>query len=411
MPSAYNFADWVTMEGLRMLLNDLTIAEHFNTDFNSKFTKSFPVGETVRVPLPQRFNITDGVGYQPQSLDRPVTSITVNQVFGVHFDTESVDRALKMERGREMFKREYLDRAMQQIAQEIDSRCALHATRNTPNVVGVLGVNPGDADIAGLARQRLIEMACPPGEKVLIISPSAMSAVVAGETTIFNPTGEKSRAYKEGYVGRARMFDWYESMSLYSHTAGTWAGTVETFGAGQSGGSLTLTCTAGDTFRKSDRFNVAGVYAVNPMTRRSTGVLKQFVITSENLTAVGDNTDVITFTPAIVGPGSHYQNVTALPGDDADLTLWPGTASPNGDSGTIGLALHRDAFALVGVNLDIPPAGVITASRARDPKTGIGVAFIEDWDQENRRRTHRFDVLLGFGNLHNDNAAVAVALA
>src|SRR3989304_836872 len=403
MPNIFKVVDWITMESLRTLLNQLVVAEMYNTDYNKEFTREFAVGEQVRVKLPQRFTVRDGLGYSPQAINRLNTTVTVDQVFGIDFEWDSVEAALHAERGMDAIKREYIDPAMAQLAQEIDSRAALWAYLNTNNIVGILGTDPTTTNFAGSARQRLKENAVPAGPLSLIISPAAMTGIVNGGTALFNDQGQISKAFKEGYYGRARGFDWSESMSLYSHTAGTWASTVETSSAGQSGGSLALTATTGDTFLKGDVFNIAGVFNVNPKTRRSTGVLKQFVITADVTAAASAAT--ITFQPAIVGPGSQYQNVSALPANGADLTLFPGTSSPNGKAGTNGLAIHRDAFALVGVKLETPKA-VELSSQTRDPQTGIAIRFVRMFDGQQSKMINRFDVLIGFGNLYADHCAV-----
>ena len=152
---------------------------------------------------------------------------------------------------------------------------------------------------------------------------------------------------------------------------GTWATTNTVYGGGQSGTSLIISATAGDTFAVGDKFNLSSVNAANPMTRRIAGkaTLQQFTIT-QALTAVGGNADTINFLPAIYGPGSQYQNVDSLPLNGATITLWPGTSSPNGKVGTVGLALSRYAFALVGAKLYVPTA-VEKAGSAQDPETGI----------------------------------------
>jgi hypothetical protein len=407
-PNLFLDTQWVTNESLRILINSLEVGQFFNTDYNKEFKKAFPVGATVQVKKPQRFLVRDGLGYTPQPINRVSTTVSMDQIFGIDFEWDDYEQAVKLERGEDAIKREYIIPAMKQIAQEIDSRCANWAYKNTNNIVGVLGTNPTTSTIAGAARRRMIENACPPGDKGMIVSPGLENAVIDGSTTIFNPSSEISRQYREGSIGKARGFDWYESMSLYSHTAGSWQGTVEVYGANQSGSSLIITSTAGDTLKNGDVFNIVGVYNVNPATRRSTGVLKQFVYTGPDVTLTGGaGGDTISISPAIVGPGSQYQNVDALPADGADMTLFPGTVNPNGLSGTQGLALHRDAFALVGVELESPKA-VEMCKQTRDPDTGLSVRFIKAFDPVQSRMIHRFDVLLGFGNLYNDECAVRV---
>lgn len=405
------FVDWLTMESLRILVNKLEIAQFFNTDYNKEYSKEFAVGETVRVKLPQRFLIRDGLGYDPQPINRLYTTVTLNQIFGVDFEWDSVEAALKMERGEDAIRREYIEPAMAQLANEIDSRAALWGYLHTNNYTGVLGTDPTTVAPFHNARRRLIENACPAGERGMIIPPAVSSSLGQNINNLFNPSSEISQLFKEGSLGKLAGFDWYESMNLYNHVAGSFTSQtgVTVTGANQSGSALSVTDTStGDTLAVGDIFSIANVFNVNPVNRRTTGVLKQFVVIQALTTTAGP--DTIAFQPAIIGPGSQYQNVNSLPANGAIITLWPGTTSPNGKSGMQGLALHRDAFAIVGVKLEMPKA-VEMSSQTRDPETGISVRFVRAWDTVQSKMTNRFDVLLGFGDLYPDNCAVRVVSA
>jgi hypothetical protein len=407
------YVDWLSMESLRLLTNKLEVAPFFNTDYNSEFTKEFTVGETVRVPKPKNFVITNGLGYQPQPIIDRHTTVTVDQPFGVHFEWDSAEQALKLPRGEEKISRQILKPAMAKIAQEIDSRCALYAYQNTPNVVGTLGTNPADFDsVFGAADQRLTELACPPdAKKGMILSPSLARNLRKAAVAYFNPASQISQMFKKGSIGEAVGFDSYQSMSLYSHTAGTWSSSV-TLSANVASGatSLPVTCTTGDTFNQGDVINIGSVNEVNPQTLRSTGTLKQFVIAQATV-GVSSAATLQLVTPdslgAVIGPGSPYQNVDALPLSGAALTLFPGTTSPNGKVGVNSLAITDRAFALVGVRLANPKAAEMS-SFARDPESGISVSFLRMFDPVQRKWINRFDVLLGFGLLYNDHCAVRV---
>jgi len=411
------------MESLRLLTNKLQVAQFFNTSYNKEFTKDFPVGTTVRIPYPQRFTIRDGLGYQPQPINATHTTVVCDQIFGVDFEWDSAEAALKLVRGREKISEMLLDPAMAQIAQEIDSRSALFAYQNTNNIVGALGTDPTTFQgTSGAARQRLIELACPAGGKRgMLVPPVVNTNLVAGASNFFNPPDAISKQYKEGALGRQGGFDWYESMSLYSHTAGVWQtpASVTVSGANQSGSSLLLNCTSGDTFKKGDVISIASVYPTNPMTRRATSAstTKQFVITAD--VTASASTVTVAIQPAIVGPASvplgasgQYQNVSALPADTALVTLFPGTTAPSTGpkAGIQGLALHPDAFALVGVRLELPKACELS-SQTQDPDSGISVAFVRMFDPIQRKMVNRFDVLMGFGVLYGDNCAVRVLCA
>jgi hypothetical protein len=43
------FTNQVSMEALRLLINELEVAQFFNTEYNKEFDKEFPVGATVQV--------------------------------------------------------------------------------------------------------------------------------------------------------------------------------------------------------------------------------------------------------------------------------------------------------------------------------------------------------------------------
>jgi hypothetical protein len=400
------FADWVAMETLRSLINKAQIAPFFNTDYNKEFQKSFAIGDTVRVKLPQRFLITDGLNYQEQPIDRRYTTVAINQPFGVHFGWDDMEAALKLERPNSAIKEEYIDKAGEQLAAELDARCSLWAQQNTNNIVGILGTTPTSTLTYNQARTRLNENSAPAGERGLIMSPTMEEQIVANTTTIFNPAADISKQWREGSLGKFAGFDTYESNQLYVQTAGSLAGTNTTTGANQSGSSLLITATAGDTYNVGDVFTVASVNNVNPVTRRSVGRLKQFVVT-QALTCAGGGADALQIAPAIEGPGSQYQNVDSLPAALATMVMYPGTTSPNGKSGIQGLALTKLAFALVGVKLESPTSQEM-ASQMRDPATGLCVRFVRSWDQPTSSMRNRLEMAIGFGNLYPDNCAVRV---
>jgi hypothetical protein len=243
----------------------------------------------------------------------------------------------------------------------------------------------------------------------MLISSSMMMSLGSNITNVFNPPDEISKMFKEGAIGKLAGFDFYESNSLWAATAGTWQASVTVNGANQSGSSLVITNTSGDTSNVGDKFSIANVNAMNPMTRRTAGPLKAQTFTvTQALTGTGSGNDVLNFLPAIYGPGSQYQNVDSLPVNAAALTLWPGTSSPNGKTGTIGLALSRFAFALVGARLYVPKA-VESGGMAQDPETGISVRKVLAWDPVRSMQINRLDSLIGFGNLYQDNGACCVA--
>ena len=408
MANSFLDTNWVSLRILWILQNALEVASVFNTEWESEFGKNFPVGSSVQVKLPQRWVVTNGLGYQPQGINRLATTISMDQVFGIHFEWDSYERLVKMERSQEELEENYLKPAAVQLAQEVDSRAALFAYQNASNVVGSLGTDASTINTFAAAERRLYEKACPKGLRHLVLSPSLMQSYVQANVTQFNPAPEISRMYRTGVLGTAAGWEWYRSNSLYKHTVGTAATSgVTVSGANQSGNVLSVTGTSGQTFNVGDKFSIANVNAVNPSTRRAGAIGAQNFTVLTALTLTG-GTDSLNIAPAIYGPNSQYQNVDALPANSAAFTIWPGTTSPSGVSGTVSLGLSKFAFAMSGGKLEVPKA-VERAEQTEDPETGMAVRFVRAWDQRESKMTNRFDMCLGFGNLYQDNGVVAVA--
>ncbi len=409
MANQFVFSNWVAMECLRLLTNQLEIAMHFDTKWMRQFDQQFAVGSSVQVKLPQKWNVRTGLGYQPQPINRITTTVNCNLIKGIDFEWDSIEKALEMERSEKEISDQYIAPAAAQLAQQIDSDAADFAYKNSNNIVGVLGVDPTGSVTFMQGMQRMVELACPPiGQKGACVTPSVATAVVPNIQTYFNPASEISRAFKQGSLGMFNGFEWHQSMSLKRHTAGTAgtaAGIVISANVVNNSNTITVTGTAAETYNAGDVINIGAVNQVNPMTREVlTPVLKQFVV-MQPVVLTGNPGDVVVVSPTIYGPGSQYQNVDALPLAGAGVTLFPGTPAPQGLSGAQNLLIHPDAFALVSVKLESPEA-VEVISQKRDPKTGIAIRFVRAFDPVQSRMINRWDMVYGFGAMYPDNCSV-----
>lgn len=399
---------WVSMKILWFLQNALEVASRFNTDWESEFGKAFPVGSSFQIKQPQSWLVTEGLGYQPQGIGRIASTVNLDQIRGIHFEWDSYEKLVKMERSEKEIEENYLYPAARQLAQQVDSDAALWATLNTSNVVGQLGTDATTIGFATDAERRLFEKACPKGPRHLCLSPSLMDSYVKNNVTQFNPAAEISRMFRTGVIGTAGGWEWYRSNSLYKVTAGTAATSgVTVTGANQSGSALIVTGTNTQTILQGDKFTLSSVNGVNPRTRRAGTMGLQNFTALQSLTLTGGN-DTLLISPPIFGPGSQYQNVDSLPANGATFTFWPGTTSPSGLSGTISLGLSDYAFAIAGGRFE-KPEKVERSEQTEDPDTGMSIRFVRAWDQRESKMTNRYDMAYGFGNFYNDAAAVCVA--
>src|SRR5208337_5276397 len=272
------------MEVLRNLKNALKIAEYFNHDWEKDYEKAWAVGTTIQVKFPQQFTIRNGLGYNPQGINRISTTISLDEPFGIDFQWDDYEAAVKAERSEEEIREQYLAPAGVQLANEWDSRAALFAKNNCSQIVGSLGTDPTSIVFLDQARGRLLQKAGSYLSKkraALISSSMQTNSINTPVTSLFQPTDAITEAFKEGSMGKLKTFDVFEEQNLCSHTAGTWAAAVTVTGAGQSGTSLIITGTNGDTIKQGDKFAIANVNFVNPRSRRPPGPLTPQTFTSK----------------------------------------------------------------------------------------------------------------------------------
>lgn len=418
MPGTHVYTDKVAANMVRLLKNKLVITQFMSRKNERDFNEGPPIGDSLRVKLPHRGTIRDGFDYVGQAIDRRYTTIDCTEKFGIDVDWDTIEAATQMERTDEDINENILDPMAAKLAQECDSRAARFIYLNSPNVTGALGTTPTTLAAYSAVRTRLLETAGLVGakRKGVIVTPEMMGTLIANGNNVlalFNPTDTVAKAFKEGYIGMYGGMQYYESMSLYRHTTGVWttvATGVTTSSGSQSGTSIAVACTTGDTFKAGDVITFASVYAVNKMTLRSTNRLKQFKIMAD--TTGASSTATLTISPGIVGPGSPYQNVDALPGNGVVLTLMPGTSMSNAAAkeGLFGIGLTDEAFALVGVDLPMPKkTSEEYIGKYTDPETGITAAIIRSFDFDRRAWKTRMDCWVGFGVMNAEDSSILVA--
>lgn len=420
-PNSFDVNDFLAREQLRVMTNKLVIGEWFDTSYNKTFTQSYmagPMGDTVRVPYPRQFlpGLANNLGYEPQPMIDRATFVQIDQISKVHFEYDVLDKALRMQDYEGAIREDIIEPAANTMAQDIEDRCAKYAYQHTPNIVGILGTNPGSFDASfGASYERFINLGAGAVAKRAIIGTGIQRALTAVELALFLPDTEFNRVMKEGSLGRASTFQTFVSPSLYKHTAGSLASATTVSvtptapaDAGTGITSMVIAGTNGETLKKGDVINVASVNEVNLMTRRQgTGAAKLRELSIQADVTIAGGVATVTFTPPLYGPGSPYQNVDALPLAGATVTPWPGTGSPAGKVGTQSLMLGKSAFALVGVKLKLPPSsGSVIASQRRDPSTGLAVAYTQQFTNDEMKTRCRFDCPFGFGEFWNAIAAV-----
>ena len=402
--------------------NKLLIAKGFRTrgsQYDKDFNEGPPGGNTITVKKPFRSTIREGWQWNGQNVVRQSTTITADQVFGADLNLDPDEQALYAERSWPEFKRNVINPIAAQIATECDLRAARFGKLWTSMVTSALGTTPTTADALAAPRSRLTEMGAmiTPRQKTMAITPAMMQAWISGTPNLLSLfyIDPVKKAFNDGYIGHYGDFDVVESMSLQPHTTGVWA-TVATgvtvLTSNQSGATINFAATTGDTIKAGDKISIASVNAVNPMTRESLGYNRQFTVL-QDITAAASAFTGVQIDPPIVGPGSAYQNVDALPLAAGIVTLMPGTSMSNAaaKSGKFGMAYTDEAFAMVSVDVPQPKTGFEMIGSAEDPETGLKFAMLCWFDPKTLTKCWRWDVYLGLGALRASESSILIGTA
>ena len=386
--------DMITRKALEILENNLVITRNVNRQYDDSFAVSgAKIGSTLRIRLPDRALVTDGAALQVQDDNEQYTTLTVasQKHIGVNFTTAELTMQL------DDFAERVLKPRISQLASSIDADVA-NAYKSIFATVGTPGTVPSTSLVLLQAQQKLNEAAAVMSPRYATVNPAANAGLVEGMKGLFNPTDTVSRQFKNGMMGTGVLgFDEVNmSQSIKVHTTGT-RSTTDTIlvnGAVSTQGQATISIDGGTgsaTVVAGDVFTIAGVYAVNPQTRESTGSLQQFVCTATTTASSGAWTS-IPISPAIYTSTSALATVDSFPADNAAVTF-VGTASTGYPQ---NLIYHKDAITFATADL-VLPTGVDMAARA--VHNGISLRIIRDYDINNDRMPCRIDVLYGFSTI------------
>ena len=386
--------DMITRKALEILENNLVITRNVNRQYDDSFAVSgAKIGSTLRIRLPDRALVTDGAALQVQDDAEQSTTLTVStqKHIGVNFTTAELTLSL------DDFAERVLKPRISQLASSIDADVA-NAYKTIFNTVGTPGTSPATALVLLQAQQKLNESAAGMAPRYATVNPAANAGLVNGLSGFFNPTTTISQQFKNGMMGTGVLgFDEINmSQSVKVHTTGT-RSTTDTIlvnVAVSTQGQATISLDGGTgsaTVVTGDVFTIAGVFAVNPQTRESTGSLQQFVCTATT-TASGGAWTNIPISPAIYTSTSALATVDSFPADNAAVTF-VGTASTGYPQ---NLIYHKDAITFATADL-VLPTGVDMAARA--VHNGISLRIIRDYDINNDRMPCRIDVLYGFSTI------------
>jgi hypothetical protein len=392
MANVFATTSVVAKEAVAILENMLSFSSMVNRDwedeFTSNMTRGYAPGATINIKRPPRYQYRDGRIAVPQGTTETTIPLTLSQG-GCDLQFTANERTLTLTKLEDK-----IQAAMATVANEIDRRGLDMARLQSNNVIGTPGTAPNTQLLALQAitglNQRLDEMGAPRDKRRgLILSPALNAPMVVGMAGMFNSQAILDKQMRQGMMVDSLGLAYAMDQNVQTHTNGNAVvGTNTVSGANQVGSSITTAALNG-TVTRGTKVTFAGVFAVNPQSRQSTGTLAQFTVTAD----AANGAVALLISPAIVVTGA-FQNVTASPANGAAITIF-GTAS---GSYTFNPAFHKDAFTLAMVPMWAPAGGKGVVDVSQTEYKGFRLKVTEFYDGMGDVSIMRIDVLYGWAS-------------
>jgi hypothetical protein len=387
--------DIIAKEAVMILENNCVMGNLVYRGYEDEFdsVNGYKPGNTIRIKRPTDFTIRTGQTASVQDVVEGSLNFVVDTMVGVDFAFTS--QQLTQNIGD--LSERVIKPAMVQLANKIDTDCAA-LYKDVYNWVGT----PGTAltTFAGFAKaaERLDLSAVPQDERSAVLDPTSQWGMLGSQTALYMQDVAKG-AYRNGKLGMIANIDTYASQNVQTHTTGTRTNATPlvdvsqstTWSSTKTTGTMSLNLKGfgtSTTLKQGDVFALAGVYAVNPVTKATLSFLQPFVVKADaTASASAAGTVTVTISPPIITTGA-FQTVSAAPADAATVTVL-GTASTGYAQ---SMVFHKNAFGLVVAPLEKPPGAVDAARRSYK---GYSVRVIPYYNGSNDISSWRLDLLYG----------------
>jgi hypothetical protein len=380
----------ITREAVRLWKNSNAFLQNIDTQYDASFANTgAKIGTSLRIRLPNDYVVRSGPAAQVQDTTEPSTTLVVATQKGVDVAFSSVDRTMSLDD----YSRRILAPAVNNIAGAVAADIMSGVEGGICNfVANTDGSNNILSPVASTFLQAgaLLDInSAPTGNRKVVNDPFTEARMLASLAGLFNPSPTISRQYTTGMMQQALGFDWMRDQTVIKHTTGTLAhGSATVNGAGQTGTTLVVNPLPG-TLNAGDIITIAGVFAVNRITKQSTGSLRQFVVTAN----VPSGATSIPIYPAIVpasgGNAVQYQTVTASPANNAVVNQVTNPSVTYRKS----FVFCPEAVTMATADLELP-RGVHEA--AREAYDGVSMRMVTAYAVGTDQFITRLDILYGY---------------
>ena len=397
MPNTNLTIDWIGNEALRLAHEKAQFIGTINRQFDSSFKPGY--GSTIRIRIPTQYTQSTGRVIDVQDGVEQSTNIVVATQNHVAMRYNSQEFAQDLVN----FQKLHLEPAMAQLVSYIDGQVLQSMTQQTYNIVGAANTPLSSLTYTGLARARLNQYLAPKDNRNIVIDSVTMSEIIPNQAAYFAPQKDVSERYREGFIQRTAMADFYENERVWSmanpampdNANSTWISsyTITDGDVDLTVSSLTFTPVVGQTFTIGHA-STNGVYAVHPETKSVYTHLQTFVVVSGTVSTAGTQS-TLNFQPPIRLTGAR-KNVGRSNGDDlivSSLSSMLVTFSGGADSTYAQpLMYHRDAFTFATCPLPLMDDSIRCVVKTYD---GISLRGWEASDIRNDEELTRIDILWG----------------
>lgn len=422
-PNTLLTSTMIAREALRLLKNNLVMGSAVYRAYESEFPGTPRKGGTVQIKKPVKFTVTKSrIRASTVAITEQYITLNVTTQAHVTWAFDSNELTMKIED----YSERYIRPAAAKLANTVDADLTALYSDIWNTVWESSGfVTPHTFMVLGKAMQRLDEEAAPPEDRVVVFNPAAHWGMANALVGLYGPSEAQGGALRKGYLGRIANCDILMDQNIKTHTVGNF------HDSGSTGSDVILVLSSDATLITGivvgasrnqqvalykfcasaniatllsigDWFEIANVYAVNPMSGESTGTRRQFVVTAEvsgnsGGSASGSATQVSVYIqPDMINTGA-YKTISTVPAGKAIAYFY----EHQGAQYPMNLAFHKNAFALVFVPLQKPEGATFAATVTED---GYSIRIIKAYNIDTDIEDIRLDILYGVKTIYPELA-------
>src|SRR3954462_1287419 len=367
------------------------VDRQYQDEFGNPSVAGQKPGSTIQIRLPNEYVLRSGPTAVPQPTTEQVTPFVVATQAGVDIAFSMAERTLSMQ--------DYDFRVIQPAVNTLVGGIAADIMRGAEAIPNLVHNVDGSGNTITptlntwtTAGALLDKLSTPRGQRRAVLDPITMGRTVGAFSGLFNQQSKIGDQYETAMIKKDVLgMDWAQDPTVLTHTTGSYGALGTVSGAGQTGSTITTSALAASGLKKGDIVTFPGAFAVNRVTKQTTGQLAQFVVTAD---VAGGATSIPIYPaliPAAAGPTpAPYQTVTASPTSGGTIV----GLTNAGETYRNNFIFHPLAVSLAIVPMEMPTRGVVEAHR--ESQDGVSIRLITFYDGIADQQITRLDVLYGY---------------